>query len=774
VPTAQELDTLAKFDAVFKVADRVPSGAGANRAALDAVETLIRSTWGIQRDATGAVSGPALHLQGQTTGLDLFVYGSTSTVSGAMLTLADAYAACTPEQLPRISALYVDLCEHVLGDMARQGKSTFAYLASSLYDWPSVSRRAVFGMRGVLEPAGLWLPVIRSIPSWTNPAWLIEGYGLDNSDDWRIAVWYEIFHSVAALPMGPEKWQRFRVAERFFNRQLDQDLEGTALPVSGEFAHHSNLNMDYAYALGPLWTDVKKMLAGGMTLLPGARERMRACARMTSWIGLAGGYYPSNLNLRPAPTHRFGGTLPLDGLADLGTPDGSAAIDPQMAGFYLAVNPTGAAASRYTAAGITAQSMTGVMALPYRPGMVWRNGDDLVGVAGLVSGIRYGYEDYGGDRQSLYVCAGTIQVMRKGTGASQLRGFAEPGWDWCMFPGATSLMEAASDVVLSNWRGRGGSLVGGVCVLGNTDPMGGATGNLQVGDDAAGLFCIDYRGNSSNRVTRAWFRRSVFAVGNQFLVVTTDIQRGNATGIVGTPPPVTTLYQSSLASTATVSWVDGTPETGTDGVRSLGMDVEHTLVDPDGIQYIALPLAGGNVATTLKVARRSQSWWLARTNTTNSGNFALAWFEYPANSGSVGVNAYVMRPRDASTYAGVSRPQVLVATAAAHVVFDPDSATYGYAAFASNLAWNDGPLLATGLYGSFLVREISASRLRVAAQAWDYVSASGTLRMVLRGVWSLAQPSAIATATNDGANTTVTITRAPIAVQMPVSLELIR
>jgi hypothetical protein len=133
-----------------------------------------------------------------------------------------------------------------------------------------------------------------------------------------------------------------------------------------------------------------------------------------------------------------------------------------------------------------------------------------------------------------------------------------------------------------------------------------------------------------------------------------------------------------------------------------------------------------------------------------------------------------MRPLDAATYAAASRPQVLVATATAHVVFDPDSATYGYAAFASDLTWAHGPLLATGLYGSFLVREISASRLRVAAQAWDYVSASGTLRMVLRGVWSLAQPSAIATATNDGANTTVTITRAPIAVQMPVSLELIR
>lgn len=780
--TADQIALLQQYDKEMRFPTATPNGSGADMAKIDTVEKRIRDLWHITRDASGKVTGDPLATQAGK-GVPFYDPGTQQTTSDCLLVMGLAYQKATPEQVARIQPLYLDLAEHMLNEFARQ-KSYPPITQAWFYNWPNQFTVAVFGMTTILQQGGLLERLMRDLPFWTNPRWLDESIHTLDSDDLRICRWREISYSIAYLPMGPEKWQRFKAAERYFNGLLNQDNGGTAFPASGEFSHHSNLNLDYNYAIHSFfWGDFKALLRAGMTFGPATRERLRAYGRLCVWSGFANWnwsaghwelWYPGNINLRPGYVRGWSskGELPLNELATMGAIDGSGPFDAQCARFYLAMypgdngQPKGAATADFLGKGHKPQELVGVMALPYRPAMIWRNQDTVVSVAGLATG-RYGYEDYGGNEQSRYICNGSVQIYR-GKDPQGLASYRNgPGWNECMHPGATSLLETGPDI---NWPGArcsNGSPVGGICLLGGNAAV---AANLQTGSDTAGLFCIEFANTDQMRVQ---FRRSVVAFGNQLLVLTSGIGRYKGYNPVTLPPAITALYQSALPDPAKLATsVDGETQTSLTAETTYALDKPRTLVDPQGAQYIVLPVPGAAAQPTLRVARRNQSW-TAFNKTVSTGDCAVAWLDHGTGTGGSG--AHVVRPLDANRYAGVALPQILLQSGAAHAAFDADTKTYAYAAFADNLSWaGAGPLLQTSQTAALLVREMGPGLLRVSVASWrPPMPSNDVIAFKLAGAWKLQAAAAGVSAVPDGSATQVVVARAATAIQFHRVVDLV-
>lgn len=758
---------LVRFDRAARVKDALPDGKGADTLRLAAVERRIRETWGVRRQADGRVTGlPICTRAADENDGHIWLIRRNDPANAwtaAFGELTACYRRANAEQARRIEQLAADLADHLVSDTARQGRPAFLN-SGCLYIWTNRTRDQVLPMRAALERHGSLLPLLRAIPGWANPGWLDEHPPPSDSDSWRGGVLRDLIHSVAAFPDGPEKWQRLAALEHHLSAGLDQDLQHTAISPSGEFIHHGNLHLDYAYALGIYWPDIRLAIEGGIRLTPAARERLRALARTTSWMTVAG-YYPCNLSLRPGVPKRPGGTLPLVGLADLGDEAEPAKPDPEMASLALATgaaNPT--EAKRLREAGIAPVEMNGVLALPQRPGLVWRRGKTAAGVAVLPAG-RYGFEIYSRDwpsAQCRYAANGSVLILREGA-RGPMPGFANagdgapfPGWNWAMFPGSTACLESAEALTdtVRNPHGGTASQAGGIALLGDR-PLTGR--NLQTGEDACGLIAATFSGIKG----RVDFNRSVFACGDQLLILSSGI-KGKAAGA----RTITTLYQSRLAAPDAPTRADGAEQRELPSSRSWKLDHPVALTDPDGFAYVALPVPDGK-PPTLMVERRRQSWKAAGRTEPGEGDFALAWIDHEGAPTA----AHVVRPLGESP---LPLPAIRRLDTSGHHAFDPVTRTHAYAAFGADVTWADGPLEKTGISCSVLVREQVNGTAVVSVCSQESDHANRPVQLQLRGRWEAPGSADCVKVQADRDNTVLTFLRRPTLQQFSTRIALRR
>lgn len=787
--TAAQQKTLDAFTRAFRLPDATPNGKGVKTEELAALQRKVREEYGIHWDGTALRGKPiASYTQGaekeprNPTGLQMF------DILGTISQVARAYGKASKAQEGELKNLYLDLCRHILNQglaegtpVAHRSHQMFDLGPSVGYDWLGKSQ-GVLSMRTVLAEAGLLLPMTRAVSWWVNSDWLDETPHDNNSDFWRQGRWQDLDHSIAAMPDSPEKWQRLTAMMRYFSNNL---VVGDALPVSGEFAHHWGFHLAYSYAMGFVLRDALNLHRASLELSPVARQRLRAYGRTVAWM-LVDDVYTMNLSLRPAGLGRkaIAGELRL--IADLGEPDGSGPIDREMAALYLACVKTGASdedAVRYRAAGIAPAVLAGAMAMPTRPGLVWRRPETLVAVAAMRPHFR-GYEVYGWN-QCRYPVNGSVMVL-KAHGEQPMPGF-EPlrGWDWSLWPGATTLIE--TDVALTPRRGLGyggnQSPLGGVGVLGDAATT---AAYLQPGADAAGMFMVDFNpGNST--VT---FRKSVFAVGGHVLVQTSGINAARKPR--SDAPCVTTLYQDHLKNPSQPSVLDGAQLTQLPVAKDIRMHERHALTDSVGMEYVALPVPGMSRQPVLRVLRRHQVWRmpdpqfikpgfdpklpaaLPGTLSTEEfldryipqeGDFAVAYFDHGCAAKDA-ADAFVLTPAPTDKS---ELPVILEQTRSGHAALDVASRTCAYASFEPDVKWKSGPLVRSGRPAAVLVREMPGHSLKLSIASWDLKNVA-PFSLTLKGVWQVldAQANAV-TATHANHQTNLKI---PYLGDMPLTFQL--
>lgn len=760
--TAEQQNTLDAFNKAFRVPDVKPSGKGVKPEELAALRKKVREEYGIHWEGT-VLQGQPIAFFGKQAKLPSSPYlrDVVATINGVVA----AYGKASPAQENELKEMFLDLCRHILRAGLVEGAPPSKFSGSVLpipsanYAWLNQTR-GIVSMRPVLAEEGLLLPMMRAVSWWANPDWLDETPKPNNSDLWRCGHWLDLDRSIAAMPDSPEKWQRLMAMVRFFSNNI---VVGDALPPSGEFAHHWGFHLAYSYAMPFVLRDALSLHQAGLELSSAARERLRAYGRTVTWMLMNDAYYTMNLSLRPGGLGRKAMAGELRLLADLGEPDQSGPIDREMAALYLACAKPAAkdeAAARYRVAGIAPTLLTGALALPTRPGLVWRRPETLVAVAGMRPHFR-GFEVYGWN-QCRYPINGSVMVLKAG-GEQPMPGFElERGWDWSLWPGATSVIE--SDAMLQPRRGLGyggnRNPVGGVCVLANSDSS--ACDYLRQGADAAGLFMVDF--DAGQRVT---FRKSVFVVGGHVLVQTSGINSTRK------EPAVTTLYQNHLDQTNQVSMLDGQALTGVATDLNIHLDQPHALTDAVGMNYRVLPVPGRTVQPALRVLRRHQTWRMCNDRyvkpeckekaqqykasfppklssdeflnlyQTLEGDFAVAYFDH-GSAPKDAADAYVLTP-DPAKDSRSELPIILTQTKAGHAAFDEATRTYAYASFEPGVTWESGPLRRTGRPAAVLLREMPDQSLKLSIASWDLKN-TASFSLTLKGAWQVlaAQTNRIA------------------------------
>lgn len=790
--TDDQRKVLAAFDARFRVPDVHPNGRGVDAATMAGLRKTIREDYGIHVERGRLVGKPIEYREADggnhvpSDGIKML------DVMGTINRLADAYADATPGQVEELKSLFLDVCRHILDQGLTEGapiaRSPFG-IPSSMYGWFGQSA-GIFKLRQVLDEAGLLLPMSRAVAYWQNRSWLNEVPDPNNSDEWRCGYWHDLMVAIAAMPDTPEKWQRLSAALRYISLNITTgDAFSQALPPSGEFNHHGGFHLAYSYAMEKALDVVGRLHQSGLDVSAEAHERLRAYGRTTAWLVLDG-TVATNLLLRSGgPEGKKSVADELRALADLGPSNASGTIDPEMAALYLAVikNDSDGAmdkdAQRYRRAGISAAELSGAMAMPNRPALVWRTPGTLVSAAAMRPDFR-GFEMYAWTQSNIqgrYSVYGSVMALQAGRKPAAAGYLPEQGWNWSLWPGATTFLADDVELTPRSNLGYGGnrSAVGGVNVLSKQTSL---LDNVAVGSDAAGLFMVDFDSDGVH------FRKSVFAVGGHVLVQTSDI------GSTRHEPIVTTLYQDHLDDARQASMLEGETLTNANTERSIRVDKPLALRDAEGMDYTVLPVPGQPVPPTLRVLRRHQTWRLPydrflkdgfakglgkkgplpeNLSTQNYldqfvpqvGDFALAYIDH-GTAPRDAADAYLLTLPSSTAQDPSNTPRLLAQTKAGHAAFDPVTRTYAYAGFEPDTKWNQGPLLGLGRPASVLLREMPDGSLKLSVASWS-VKDNAPFILVLKGNWKTSTSGGRAVAKNGETELSI-----PYASDLPQSLVL--
>lgn len=790
--TEDQRRILAAFDAHFRVPDVHPDGRGVDEATMAGLRKAVREDYGIHVERGRLVGKPIEYRE--TDGSNHAPAGGIAMldVMRTINRLADAYADASPGQAEELKGLFLDVCRHILDQGLVEGapisRSPFG-IPSSMYGWFGQSA-GIFKLRQVLDEAGLLLPMSRAVAYWQNRSWLSEVPDPNNSDDWRCGFWHDLMVAIAAMPDTPEKWQRLSAAMRYVSLNITTgEAFSQALPPSGEFNHHGGFHLAYSYAMEKALDVVGRLHQSGLDVSAEAHERLRAYGRTTAWIVLDG-TVATNLLLRSGgPEGKKPVANELRTLADLGPTNASGTIDPEMAALYLAVikneknDATDNDAQRYRRAGIAAAELSGAVAMPNRPALVWRTPGTLVSAAAMRPDFR-GFEMYAWTQSNIqgrYSVYGSVMVLQAGRKPVTPGYMPEQGWDWSLWPGATTFLAGDLELTPRSDLGYGGnrSPVGGVSVLSNQVTL---LNNVAVGSDAAGLFMVDFDSDGVH------FRKSVFSVGGHVLVQTSDI------GSTRPEPIVTTLYQDHLDDAQQASMLEGETLTNANTDRSIRVDKPLVLRDVEGMSYTVLPVPGQSAPPTLRVLRRHQTWRLPYDKflkegfaeglgkhgslpknlsteeyldqfVPRAGDFALAYVDH-GTAPRDAADAYLLTLPSSTTRDTSDMPRLLVQTRAGHAAFDPVTRTYAYAGFEPDTTWKQGPLLRLGRPASVLLREMPDGSLKLAVASWS-VKDTAPFILVLKGNWKTSASGGRAVAKNGETELSI-----PYVSDLPQSLVL--
>ncbi|MEM6332057.1 MAG: chondroitinase family polysaccharide lyase [Planctomycetota bacterium] len=512
--------------------------------------------------------------------------------------------------------------------------------------------------------------------------------------------------SILMMPDSPEKVRDLRHYVDWYGRVALGYAPGLmgALKPDGSHFHHQNAALHgYAYYTMHVVTKMCRIFSGTeFRLSREAHERLRDNLRIRAFYRTRRHFpmaysqlvYPNTTNARPDEFAH---------MAMAGTPDGSEAVDREMAAHYLRFVGDGelrsidrARVERFRAMGVTpAATPEGHHTLGYFAKAIHRRSDWMAVVGGHsqyvykmelwprpISGPPRGRT---GTAFTQFVNHGTVEIIRPDLPGQSFvnNGFAEDGWDWRYFPGTTAI-----DAPLERIRNRVGwigddsaeHLFSDQPFVGGVHTSGGH-----------GLFTGTFRGHHKYGLESMYATKSWFFFDDTIVCLGTGIRNDLAEYTTHT-----TLFQNALATEDEPTF--HFTEAATRGLASESSeDAERAmyLVDNREVGYY---VPAGQAVRVSRSLQRSMDMLGDRPT---EGLFAKAWIDHGRAPADAAYEYAVLIDADASAMADYAVEfetddppyRVLRADPRAHVVEHRDTGVIGVVLFETDFELDLGPVL---------------------------------------------------------------------------------
>jgi len=472
-------------------------------------------------------------------------------LNDAMLSIAVSYMnEESPEVKAEIAEIYTSLTRHLLdqGFAAGSGQGTLHHLGYSMrnfYTGPVI-------MKDVLKKAGL-ADDMQAAMEWfcglgevkTAP----EVLGMD-IDAFNTSLMGR-FASVLMLEDTPYKQAYMKAVSRWVDNGF-KHTEGTrpCFKRDGTVVHHRKCYPEYAVggfkgSVNAIWMLAKTSFAvseESHEIQKEALLNMRFFSNLKNFpLAMSGRHPDGTRSLIPSQFAL---------LADAGSPDGSEAIDKELAAAYLRLDGTKSRwGKKFTSAGIAAENAPeGGRYYGYNCSLSYRQEDWLITFAGH-SRYLWAAETYKGENHyGRYLTHGSMQYMNEG--GSFKSGYRLEGWDWCHIPGTT-----AAEIPMERMKAN---------VL-NVDEFSGYeemllsdewfAGGVSFGDEAAAYSMKLHEHDKYNGSLRA--KKSYFAFGDRIICIGTDLHNslegaGLHTTLFQNATEVTEEFSKTLESPSAV------------------------------------------------------------------------------------------------------------------------------------------------------------------------------------------------------------------------------
>ncbi len=359
-----------------------------------------------------------------------------------MFNLALAYLKSDdPAWKDELAGMYITMTRHMLdqGYAAGSALGTLHHLGYSMRNFYT----APVMMKDVLEAAGL-ADEVQQAMEWFSGVGEVKTAPVEPGMDID-AFNTSLMGRTAALLMledSPYKKAYMQALSRWIDNGF-RYAEGfkPAFKPDGTVQHHRKAYPAYATggfdgAVNAVWmlhgTDYAISETGHNVLKKALLEMRFYCNKKSFPLAMSGRHPDGNGALIPEQYGR---------LADAGSPDGTSAIDRELAEAYLRLDADGRWSRQFTEAGFTAEdSPTGCHSYPFNCSLTYRQDDWSVTIAGH-SRYLWSAEIYNGaNHYGRYLTHGSMQILADGSPEISClgSGYQVAGWDWCHIPGATA------------------------------------------------------------------------------------------------------------------------------------------------------------------------------------------------------------------------------------------------------------------------------------------------------------------------------------------------
>ncbi|WP_409342676.1 chondroitinase family polysaccharide lyase [Paenibacillus sp. MBLB4367] len=409
-------------------------------------------------------------------------------------------------------------------------------------------------------------------------------------------------------------------------------------------------------------------------------------------------------------------------LALSGTPDGTKAVDEEVAAAYLRLLEPGeasGAALRFEREGIVPEAdPNGHWTMNYAALSIHRRGSWLAAMRGH-SRYLWANETYvSANLYGRYISHGHLQIMSQGDPVNnEDSGYRQEGWDWNRWPGTTAVRKPIAEL-RSDVR--------------NVDTFSGFEEMLLSDETYAGGLHLEGRNGmfamklhehpkyeGSHRA-----RKSAFFFEDRIVCLGTSIENG-----CGQYPTDTTLFQNHLPAPGDPIWVEGAaPVSEFPYFQKMQLDNPAWIMDNKGNGFY---VAAGQ---TLSLSRSTQLSKHQATGADTEGDFAAAWLEHGVSPKDAGYEYAVLVGADPERMEGFCKRMQMPEAAAytvlrkdrsAHVVRDEESRTIGYALFEASDCVDTGHIAAVDTPSIVMIRD-AGDRLAVSAVDPDLRLYEGT------------------------------------------------
>lgn len=557
--------------------------------------------------------------------------------------------------------------------------------------------------------------------------------------------------------------------------QFLKDQKGTTdgIKVDGTTFHHDTHYNAYTYTMGSMITTILAKLRGtpfqiNSSAYSTLRKAMYAQALMSNKV-----YFANSLCGRhPFDLIDFYSQPSTEQLTYIGGEIVNQQYDPILSGMHSRMYDYAPKIG-----GVSAEPFpSGFWQMNYSPLALYRRDNWTACIKGINNAF-WATETYpANNRYGRYQGYGALEILYPSVWPYQIQpsGMTNVGWDWNKVPGTTSIVYPYDSLnlsaTISSLNERSLLNFAGGVKFGTTSQPSPSDVILKDFQGDYGMFGLNFQ-QSNLSITHSStfiFRKSYFCFGKNIVCVGSNINNNRSARNT-----ITTLFQTTLASTATPVTIDASAKTTFPFSQSLASTSgAHWIMDPFGTGYYVL--SGNNI----QVEKKSQtSPDQSGSGVTTTANYANAYIDHgkaPVN----GKYAYVVMPKTTTalmtdfaskmTSTSTRAFDILQQDSYAHIIRENATGVTGFSIFTANTNLTSNPIIKLSSAPCVAMAQIRNDTMRISLVNPDINIVNGAsvavpITLTLNGKWAKAgnvTPKYATFVSADSVKTLVTFTAA--------------